>query len=220
MVTLGVAMLRGSPQGKTEEITGHHITSESNKMVREAMQNAREALSNADACHQHVIISAKQNKQEEVPERRDGCGEDGTGPTEERLRELTVAVARAVVLVDGVGHCIDAAAGGTSGTASTLAEEAAMLSRAGKLGGKAEYKGRGRGGNALTDFTSLKGKMDASRCVVHLNGGGWRVWLACLHVPRSRSAHALLCHATVLPSESVASSWSGLRPSSLTWWGA
>ena len=123
-----------------------------------ALQNAREALSNADACHQHVIISAKQNKQEEVPERRDGCGEDGTGPTEERLRELTVAVARAVVLVDGVGHCIDAAAGGTSGTASTLAEEAAMLSRAGKLGG-----------NALTDFTSLKGKMDASRCVVHLN---------------------------------------------------
>ena len=92
----------------------------------------------------------------------DGSNQDGTGPSETRLTTLTTDVARAVVLVDGVGHCIDAAAGGASGTSSTLAEEAAMLTRAGKMSGKTQYKGRGRGGNALTDFTALRGKMDAS----------------------------------------------------------
>jgi len=130
-------------------------------MVREAMTAARDALSNADACHQHVILSAKANKSEENKSERDGCNADGSGPTDERLTALTVGVARAVVLVDGVGYCIDAAAGGASGMSSTLAEEAAMLTKAGKMGGQAMYKKRGRGG-ALADFSALKGKMDAS----------------------------------------------------------
>lgn len=119
-------------EDKVEEVTKFPLEAPQNKAIREVVVMATESVATADADHQHILLYV-QNKLKDM-EPGDTSGTPAPAPGS--VSKLKNSVARTVVLVDGVGHLLDAASGGELKMLS-LADEALALEGA---HGSIEYK--------------------------------------------------------------------------------
>lgn len=114
-----------------EKFTGHPLEAPENAQICEAYETAKSAIREADAKHREM----------ETANAAQAAWFFET-PLDDAQQQLTLAVARAVVLVDGMGHLLDAAATGLNGGEGLSATQA-MLEELGATAGGMTYQ---RGG--------------------------------------------------------------------------